>query len=486
MDLAAARGFPGRSFRGRVRYQSRGRSMVGLLAIAGLPAWARPEAPGVVCGLYPDVPVCTARTLGCDLCHAPPPTLGPFGADVAAALPGGPFTDGLPVALDVVAPLDSDSDGRSNRDELEWGTDPGRPEAASGCTAPVPSGPFVLCAYDPRLAYTRVSIDVCGATPPPDELDALAKARDPLTEVRGKLHACLRTDHWRGVDGVLWQIALPKVRPREPFDRPINGLYERDLNLFTWTQIDGHDARDLLVADYEVVRSRSVPPVYTARPQAGPRAPDPATRAGMLTTVWFHTSNTMGQAIPRVTAAQAYRAWLGYDLSVPEGVFPPRGPDGRLQPLVDYDDKGVTAPECATCHATLDPLAYLFARYVGTGERDFFPDADVPPPSHFASDRLEWFVGFDGGAALRDVPETGALFGKPGYTLVTWARAAADSEAFARTLVADYWRRLVGHSPTTAEAAEFEAVWRGFMTTDGYSVELMLDALVQTEAYGVP
>ncbi|MEO0601512.1 MAG: hypothetical protein AAF211_08755, partial [Myxococcota bacterium] len=430
------------------------------LAFAISLGWARPEAPEATCDVYPGIPVCTARTLGCELCHTQPPALGPFGTDLAVALDAPPdaarFLDRLPEALVAIEPLDSDDDGLSNRDELEWGTDPGRPEAAAACTAPVPSGPFLLCAYDPVLAYTRVSIDVCGVSPSAAELRAVRRARDPQTEVRGKLHACLDSDHWLGIDGVLWQVAFPKVRPREPFDEPIAWLYEQDLNLFVYTQTDDHDARDVLRADYRVVRDEGTPPTYRARPYDRPGDPDPGTRAGLLTTKWFHTSNTMGQAIPRVTAAQAYRAWLGYDLAVPEGVFPPPGA------LVDYDDKGVAAEACVGCHATLDPLAYLFARYVGTGERGFFPDAPVPPAGHYYPDRLTQFVGFDGGEGLLDVPLTGALFGAPGFTLVEWGRAAADSEAFARTLVADYWTRLVGHPPDTAEAAEFEALWRGF------------------------
>ncbi|MEM6930156.1 MAG: hypothetical protein AAF602_24665, partial [Myxococcota bacterium] len=142
--------------------------MLGLVFVA-TSGWARPEAPGAVCDVYPDAPLCTARTLGCDLCHTQPPALGPFGSDLAIALDDPPdavtFVDRLPEALATIESFDSDDDGLSNRDELEWGTDPGRPDAASACTAPVPSGPFLLCAYDPVLAYTRVSIDVCGASP---------------------------------------------------------------------------------------------------------------------------------------------------------------------------------------------------------------------------------------------------------------------------------------------------------------------------------
>lgn len=35
----------------------------------------------------------------------------------------------------------------------------------------------------------------------------------------------------------------------------------------------------------------------------------------MLTTRWFLAKNTMVTPIPRTTAAQAYRAYLGYDIA---------------------------------------------------------------------------------------------------------------------------------------------------------------------------
>lgn len=452
-------------------------------------ALARPPGPRVFCETYPDAPVCTSGTVGCEFCHTSPPDFGPFGADIAAAMPtitdDQAYTDALPDALRTVEPLDSDGDGKSNLSEITWGTPPGNAVDTLGCTTPVPSGPYTLCAYDPVLAFRRVSVDVCGRSPSRAELDAVRE--DPTVDrVLDRLDACLQSDHWRGVDGVLWQIAFPKVRPREPFQGSIARVYEQDLNLFTYTQIDDHDARDLLVADYQVQRTDGSPPTYTARPFTGPRSPDPETRAGMLTTTWFHSSNTMGQALPRVTAAQAYRAYLGYDLAVPEGIFPALDDSGQPIPVVDYDDKGVDAPLCASCHSTLDPLAYMFSRYAGAGENVTFAEEGGPPASFYWPERMDAYVGFDGGEALRDVPETGAFLGESGYTLVEWSQAAATSEDFARALVRDYWIRFIGHEPTPAEALEFESIWRGFMTEDDYRTERMLRALVQTEAYGVP
>ena len=65
------------------------------------------------------------------------------------------------------------------------------------------------------------------------------------------------------------------------------------------------------------------------------------------------------------------------------------------------------------------------------------------------------------------------------------SRAAADSEPFAQNLVANFWRRLLGSEPKDSPA-QFELLWRRFMTEHNYRVELMLEDLVLTEAFGEP
>ena len=64
--------------------------------------------------------------------------------------------------------------------------------------------------------------------------------------------------------------------------------------------------------------------------------------------------------MPRTTAAQAYRAYLGLDIARSEGLIPPDDEE-----LIDYDEKGITDPKCSVCHTTLDPLSYPFSRYNG-------------------------------------------------------------------------------------------------------------------------
>ncbi len=466
-----------------------------LLSLCPVSAEGRPAGPALLCDVYRASPTCSAGAVDCSVCHVVPPTLNPYGLDLQRALSTPTIDDAdyaarLPGALQAVEPLDSDGDGFSNLDELTAGSAPGDPAAvpAEGSCSPATIDGYLLCAYDPSFAFNRVTLDVCGRSATMNELSALTSAADPSTEIVAQLQRCLRSDFWMGVDGQLWQIAFPKVRPRVPFQRAA-GAFEPDLNLFVYAQTEDRDARELLTATYAVERDDSTtPPRYFATVPSGPRAPDPQTRAGMLTTTWFNASNTMGQALPRVTAAQAYRAYLGYDIARLEGLFDPLDASGQPLPLIDYDDKGITEPACAQCHRTLDSLAYMFSRYAGAGEARIFPEAQPrpPPPGHFAPNRMAYMVGYDGDDKLLGVPTTGSLFGESGLTLVQWARKAANSEAFAMNLVLDYWLRLVGHPPSGDELVVYERLWRDFMTIYDYRVERMLEALVRTEAYGVP
>ena len=47
----------------------------------------------------------------------------------------------------------------------------------------------------------------------------------------------------------------------------------------------------------------------------------PSKRAGMLTTRWNLVFNTMFTAMPRTTAAQIYRSYLGLDIAKSEGLY---------------------------------------------------------------------------------------------------------------------------------------------------------------------
>jgi len=335
--------------------------------------------------------------------------------------------------------------------------------------------------WAPELALRRLTLDSCGRSPSAEER-AQGTSEAGLKAV---LDGCLRSEHWIGRDGVLWSLAHPKIRPLQAIKSgddagsiPLAD-YEDDYNLFVYTHFGDRDVREVLTASY-VVRRRDEPSTEYTAVQSGvleelgrglrvAQLVQPTRRAGMLTTRWNLASNTMFTALPRTTAAQAYRAFLGYELANYEGLFPVAG-----EP-VDYDAKDVKPAACAVCHSTLDPMTYPFAHYNGIGGGT--PGA---LPYSYEFERPERFQATDG-PIVGDTPEYGVLMGQPVADLVEWARVAADSEAFARATAADLWRHFLKRP---AEGAEFEEVWRRLVEVHDYRVDAMVWDIVRTEAYG--
>lgn len=73
---------------------------------------------------------------------------------------------------------------------------------------------------------------------------------------------------------------------------------------------------------------------------------------------------------------------------------------------------------------------------------------------NYVAGRMERFVRQQG-SQIAETPEAGLLFGQPVANLVEWAEVAANSEPFARKLVLDYWRLLVGDDPQPGDEPEF-------------------------------
>ena len=470
--------------------------------LAPAAAFAFPVAPAEFCVVYPEAPVCAGSGPDCALCHTIPPTRNVYGASISAALlPGTPrplssddFVAGLEAALTSVETLDADGDGASNLDEILAGTlpaDAASVPATGDCPTPAQQLGWDPCGPDLPYTFKKLTLDACGRSPTRDERAAFEAATDREAYLVEVLDRCLDSEFWRAKDGVLWNLANRKIRPTQSIksgdgagDIPLADYYD-DYNFFVYTQTDDRDARDLLTATYQVSRTDGPTTSYTpytrspiedviARGFDVAQAVEIDRRAGMLTMRWFLMSNTMFTALPRTTAAQAYRAFLGYDIARLEGLYDVAG-----EPA-DFDNKGVQAPECARCHSTLDPLTYPFAYYSGIGG-----ERPGTLPYSYIDDRPERFTYVDGDR-VADTPEAGALFGQPVQDLLQWARVAADSDAFARATVLDYWRLFMGDDPTPSQQAEFTRLWQDFKTTHQYRVERMLHALVRTEAYRVP
>ncbi|WNG35508.1 hypothetical protein F0U61_18885 [Archangium violaceum] len=456
-------------------------------------ALAKPPAGSVFCTTYPSASVCTGQQPSCTYCHVAPPQRNSFGAGLESHLaPGAPrplsdndFAYALPTALRAVEAADADGDGVPNLVEIQRGTLPADansfPVDTGGCAAGT-NPQYDVCRYDTRFAYRRVLLDFCGQSPTYAQLKEFAalNADEQRARLDAELDRCTQSDFWRGKDGQLWKLAHPKIRPvgslksgQDEGAIPLADYYD-DYALYAYSQIDDHDARDVMTAKY-FVRWSSNPTRYsiTTQPNTFLYVQDEKYRAGNITSSWSLIYFVMFTALPRNAASQAYRAYLGYDIAKQEGLYSiPNEPR-------DYDAKGVTEPACAACHATLDPLSYPFRNYQGLSLTDQLSSANYIP------NRLETYFS-DVAPTITQTPEAGYIFGQPVNNLVEWAQVGANSDAFAIATVTDYWKLLIGHAPTPEEHAEFVATWQRFKGTHQYRVQRMLHDLIRTEAYGAP
>jgi hypothetical protein len=456
----------------------------GTLALAALwvgalhasTALARPTAPSILCETYPDAPQCSGSLGTCSTCHTStwPPAWNPYGLAVMGAIGEGSFESSLPAALRAVEALDSDEDGVASSDELLLGTSPGDPDDAwPWCAPETPTGAVpVPEGFDFEQAVRRVAITYCGRQPTYDEL-ATFRAGGPDPEVLyERLHAtvdlCLDSAPWRRTG--LRRLVDARIRPIGAVgaDSPVGiviGDYEWDYRLFRYVMTDDRDVRELLLADYHVTEAPdgTLSRVEGAIPRTDPTGQplEPTRRAGMITTSWFFSINTMFSAMPRTTAAQAYRAWLGMDIARLEGIDPIAG-----EPR-DVDQRGVTSPQCAACHSTLDPLSYAFASFEG-----------IRGPRTGA---------YDAGRPARVIPGWTApqtyLLGEPVSDVRDWAEHAVSTEAFARNLALMLFRDALGREPTPSELSELRVVWRS-LSRDGWSANRLVHRLVDTHAFG--
>ena len=495
----------------RERLEPAGKGFAGvLLAFVGVLFWAtpgasaRPEAPGIFCDTYPTAAECLGRIVECRQCHTStyPAAWNSFGTSLIGALPqDSDFEQGLPEALARVEGLDADGDGVSNLDEILGGTSPG--DSTSFWKPPIlqnaPDNPvYRVGEYDLAFAFRRASILYCGKSPSYQEMEAFrAPGADPAS-LREQLHervaSCLDGAYWR--DEGLRRLADDRIRPAASAGpdsrvfvvgfRLVIGDYEYDYRLWTYVLTGDRDARDLLLAQYYVLDDGSggfrtvEDTIVKPDPEAfaGGQILPKEYRAGVLTTQWFLVRNTMFSELPRTTAAAAYRAYLGADIAKTQGLVPVAGePD-------DVDDKGVDEPRCASCHSTLDPLAYAFAKYEGI--------SGPPNPLDLLLGIADFpFGGYEAGRAARLIPnwsdaeQQPVIFGQPVQSVREWAQVAADSDAFARNLAQIFFEHALSRAPNPDEIDEFTELWQR-LPEDGYSANRLIHRLVDTRAFGAP
>ncbi len=458
-------------------------------------ALAKPAGPSTFCTKYPTAPACVGAQPACIYCHTAPPTLNDFGNALSAKMaPGAPrplsdadYTMALPGALTQVESADSDGDGVSNLVEIQKGTFPGDKKSFPN-DIPCAGGPnpsYSVCKYDYRYAFRKLVLDFCGSSPTYAQLQSFAALNDTgkANTMDSTLDFCLGSEFWRGKNGQLWQLAHRKIRPVGSLHRsgmtppedegqiPLVDYYD-DYALWSYSQLDDHDAREVLTANFFVSRSAPgvVPTVYTKVNFLPIQGVDLPHRAGNLTSAWTLAYNVMFTALPRNAASQAYRGYLGLDIAKQEGLYAIAG-----EPK-DYDGKGVTQALCTQCHATLDPLSYPFRNYNGLTGPEFVQYLPMRIETKFAAESPN----------ITQIPEKGYIFGQPVNNVVEWAQVAANSDAFLVATVNDYWKLLLGRPPLPEENAEFVNLWKRLKTPNAYSVKKMLHELIRTEAYGAP
>ena len=225
-----------------------------LLSLLWLPqvALGKPLALKVFCETYPEAPACLGQVPTCEMCHlAAPPQLNPYGACVFNKL--GQVSDeefyrNLPDALKGIEGEDCDQDGVVNLFELNSGTLPGETTDLPEERQCAEEG----CWKDYNYTYRKIWLDFCGEPPSVDEYNDFAEleghAKQPALDER--LEDCLDSPHWIGRDGVLWRLGHEKIRPVGSIKTGVNaGMipildYDPDYQLFVYSQIDDHDARD--------------------------------------------------------------------------------------------------------------------------------------------------------------------------------------------------------------------------------------------------
>lgn len=459
----------------------------------------KPEGPRAFCETYPESPSCLGSLITCEYCHTSTvtgsPAWNPFGIEILVAGYMPPFESGVVDVLPLTEDLDSDGDGITNIEEILAGTLPGDSSSLIVLPSP-PAGDdnpmYNVEGYDLTFAIRRVTQVYCGRSISFAEAELFENSPEPYETLHGALDLCLESEYWKTT--ALSRMADPAIRPID-----FGSAWGWDYRLFRYVMSGDRDMRDLLLGDYNVreingtlVKIEGVIPGATdevcdpANPQCdsdqdcllngpsgqyrcsyinGGQLATPDTRAGMITTAWFHFYNTMFSAMPRQTAAQAYRGYLGLDIAKQEGLLPVEN-----EP-VDYDNKGVQQAECAQCHSTLDPLSYPFAYYNGIGDGAI----GVYNPERPANKGL-WELGEEPQALILGVPVD---------DLVEWAEVGASSEQFQRKLALIFYKHAIGHSPSPEGMEEFTELWQA-IPDDNYNANALNHRLIDLMAFGGP
>lgn len=428
-------------------------------------ALASALAAPILCKKYPASFYCDSTLNACKTCHSSPPTLNSYGEDVRGSL-NGPLSSALDNALNLIEKDDSDGDGALNLDELSGKGAPGNSDIK-------PSGAMKII-YDHSLALKRVKAIYCGESVTYELMQSLAKSQDKKTLVHKELTKCLTSDFWK--NEALHRLADKKIQPLGAVGFGGNVViadFRWDYRLFAYIMSDDRDSRDLLSAQYHIdsngkriegkIDREEFPQIIGQRIVLGGGQPlEPARRVGMITTQWFLAYYSMFAALPRNTAAQAYREYLGMDIAKGEGLSP------IANEPKDVDEINIKQPDCVVCHSTLDPLSYAFSTYSGieTGVLEILTNAS----GTYNKDRKPWEA-------------QGSILGQPVKNLLEWAQKARNSDPFKQHVARLMFRQALSRDVLPHEKSEFDEIWKS-MPADKYSVNKLLHRLIDTKAFG--
>lgn len=425
--------------------------------------FASPEGTTIFCQKYAEAQACEDEAASCNVCHGGPPALNPYGEELKQNL-NGSLQASLFEALDKTANLDSDGDGVTNEEEIKFAGHPG--------DKAITPAQDIEMTYDRELAFKRMKTIFCGQPPTYSEMKSLKDAGDSKAFMHEQLTACLNSTYW--TDEALHRMADTKIQPLSTIGYGGNvviGDYRYDYWLFSYIMSGDRDVRELLSAQYHIdANGNKVEGTIPREEQAqvgeriviaGGQPLAPERRAGMITTQWFFANFSMFAQLPRNSASQVYREYLGLDIAKGEGLMPvPNEPR-------DVDNKNIAQPECAVCHSTLDPLAYAFSTYVGIETIQAFL---FNTNGTYRADRTPWEAD-------------GAIFGQPVNDLLEWAEIARNSDQFKKNIAHMIFEHALSRDPLPHETEEFKALWQG-LPQDGYSVNKLIHRFVETNAFG--
>ena len=426
-------------------------------------SFATTTSTAIFCQKYPKAVGCENTATSCGICHAGPPSLNAYGEDIKANLVG-PIDTNLLVALSKIEGLDSDEDGSLNLDEINFLGAPGNPQ--------IEPKKDINLVFDEGIALKRIKSTYCGTTATYADMQKLKAATDPKAILHQELSTCLESAYW--TKEALFRMADKKIQPLAAtgFGGPVViGDYRFDYRLFSYIMSGDRDVRELLSAQYHIDAAGNKIEGVVAREEpfsigtriviAGGQPLAPARRAGMLTTQWYLSNFTMFAVLPRNTASQAYRAYLGLDIAKGEGLMP------MANEPRDVDSKRVAQADCAACHSTLDPISYAFSAYRGIEVSIALATGN--PIGTYNAARTPWEA-------------QGQVLGKPVANLLEWAETARNSEAFQRNIAKMMFEQALSRGPLTHEAEDFEELWKG-LPMEGYSVNKMLHRFIETTAF---